>query len=76
MGSVPHPSSAPRTRGLRGVGPLNRPDVGVSPVYAGVEGTTLLRVSGPRRLPRVCGGRGRPHPCTDVVRKSAPRTRG
>lgn len=36
----------------------------------------MLRVSGPRRLPRVCGGRGRPHPCTDVVRKSAPRSRG
>lgn len=29
-----------------------------------------------RRQPRVCEGRGRPHPCTDVVRKSAPRMRG
>ena len=48
----------------------------VSPAHAGVEGTTLLRVSGPRRLPRVCGGRGSVRIDTRHPRQSAPCMRG
>ena len=48
----------------------------VSPAHVGVEGTILLRVSGTRRQPRVCGGGGEYADKTVYGLSSAPRTRG